>query len=228
MVRQGAPRPSPQSRKTGMTTKLFDQFVTETKQFADTVSYGFSKSKARSCQWIAKYIKSGWKGVDVGGTEYLCKLLADKGCDITFFDIIKPSSPDVKSVQDDMINVGEHFESRSLDFITTRHTLEHSLSPLFQLWCYNRLLKDSGRLFVVVPQHSKKWVWLRTHHNCLPRENWIMLFYRAGFGIVQSTAGSWKPNNPEFIEWRFELSIESRELRLSNPSKKQKRIPSSK
>jgi hypothetical protein len=37
-------------------------------------------------------------------------------------------------VQDDMINIPDHFAPESRDLLTTRHTLEHSLAPLFQLF----------------------------------------------------------------------------------------------
>jgi hypothetical protein len=41
-----------------------------------------------------------------------------------------------------------------------------------------------------------------------------MLFHRAGFGIREFEVGTWKPHKPEFIEHRFVLEVESRELRL--------------
>lgn len=72
-------------------------------------------------------------GVDVGGTEYLCKQLAARGRQITYFDWGKPAdAPDF--VRDDMINILDHFAPESLDFITPCHTLEPSLAPLFQLF----------------------------------------------------------------------------------------------
>lgn len=200
------------------TRTLFDQFVHETRDYAEGITYGFSKAKARSCQWMVKRINGG-TGVDVGGTEYLCKALAAKGCDVTFFDIHRPVDFP-KFVQDDMFNVASHFPERSLDFITTRHTLEHAIVPLFQLWQYNKLLKDDGRLYVILPMHSRRWVWFRSHHNCLPYENWEMLFYRAGFKTEAAEGGTWNPKKAHMIEWRFELSVERRGLRLANEWRK--------
>jgi hypothetical protein len=197
------------------TPALFEQFVAQTREFSEGLAYGFSKAKAQSCHWMIKRIPAGARVVDVGGTEYLCEQLAAKGCDVTYYDIMAPRAfPHF--VKDDMFNVVEHFPERSLDVITTRHTLEHSLVPLWQLWCYNRLLKDDGRLLVIVPHHSKAWVWYRSHFNCLPIENWLMLFHRAGFKVIETDAGSWKPKSPGFVEWRFQLAVESRALRLSN------------
>ena len=190
----------------------FKEFLNEVARRSPLMEHGWWREKEISCQWILSQIAGG-RGVDVGGTTYLCKKLAEKGADITYYDIAPPSEA-LAHIQDDMVNILDHFEERSLDFITTRHTLEHSLAPLFQLWAYNRLLKDNGKLFVIVPMHHKDWVWFGTHHNCLPHENWIMLFHRAGFKIEVSDAGTWKPWDPKYVEYRFRLSVESRELRL--------------
>ena len=159
-------------------------------------------------------IQPGLVGVDVGGTEWLCEQLTAKGCDITHYDWLKPPTFP-KYVEGDMMEVMNHFPEKSLDFIVTRHTLEHALAPMFQLWAYNRLLKDGGRLFVIVPQHMREWIWFPTHHNPLPRENWLMLFHRAGFKIKTSDAGTWNPGDSKFIEYRFELIVETRDLRMN-------------
>lgn len=191
----------------------FLRFLDELRTEMPEIDYKFGKGKARSCDWIINQIESGQVGVDVGGTGYLCKELAAKGVDITYFDLM-PSKDHAKSVADDMLNVSQHFKKGSLDFITTRHTLEHSLVPMFQLWMYNELLKDDGRLFIILPIHHPKWIRFPTHYNCLPYENWTMLFYRAGFKVLTSDAGSWKDNSEAFIEYRFVLQPESREMRL--------------
>jgi|GEM_PF-2250018 SAM-dependent methyltransferase len=192
----------------------FERFLDDVKASFPEKEYRWTKGKSRSSKWILDRVPAGWRGVDVGGTEYLCKKLAEKGCKATFFDIGAPEDYG-DYIQDDMINILRHFEEKSLDFITTRHTLEHSLMPLFQLWAYNRLLKDDGRLFVIVPIHNERWVWYPTHFNCLPYENWLMLFYRAGFKVEEHDAGTWSVTRPDFIEYRFSLSVQSRELRLA-------------
>ena len=157
-------------------------------------------------------------GVDVGGTAYLVKKLQESGRhDVTYFDFFPPTDPAVqKSITADMAEFGDHFGSGDLDFISTRHTLEHSISPLFQLWQYNRALKIGGVLVVVVPQHSTKWVWFYSHFNCLPQENWLMLFARSGFEVVEVGAGTWKPKRPEFIEYRYVLKVKARGIHLEN------------
>lgn len=159
-------------------------------------------------------IAPGLVGADVGGTPWLCERLTEKGCDITHYDWLKPETYP-KYIQGDMMEVIDHFPEGSLDFICTRHTLEHSLTPLFQLWSYNRILKDKGRLYVIVPCHIREWIWYPTHHSPLPLENWIMLFYRAGFKTITSDAGTWNKSDSKYIEHRFELQVETRKMRMN-------------
>jgi SAM-dependent methyltransferase len=214
--------PAPVSGQFPTEAPGFQAFLRELRTAAPEMAYKWNTAKERSCDWIIRRISAG-VGADIGGTLYLQDKLTEKGCKVWLYDHI--ALPDRENViQDDMMNVLAHFEPDSLDFITTRHTLEHALVPLFQLWAYRKILKDGGRLFVIVPQHNEDWVWFGTHHNCLPYENWVMLFYRAGFGIVRAEAGSWHPSNPAFIEWRFELVKEGAGLRMEHyPLRKRQR-----
>lgn len=195
---------------------LYQEFLDDlAKQFVFH-NYGFSGGKRLSCDWMVSKVPEG-RGVDVGGTYYLVKKLQSLGRRITFFDFFPPTEDGLDEVvTDDMANFGEHFEPRSLDFITCRHTLEHSMNPMYQLWQFNRCLKDDGKLIVIVPIHNKGWTWFYTHFSCLPLDNWLMLFYRNGFKVLESAAGTWKDNHPSFVEYRFVLGIESRSIRLLN------------
>ena len=138
--------PPRKSNPAAKPNRAFDEFRRILNEKAPVMSYGWSPAKVQSCKWLIRRIPEKAVGVDVGGTEYLCKALKEKGCDITYFDFVKPAGGFDKYVEDDMFSIIDHFKERSLDFITTRHTMEHSLVPLFQLWCYNRLLKDDGKL----------------------------------------------------------------------------------
>lgn len=183
------------------------------RRFPRRMHYEWSQGKERSSDWIVERVPPGSTGVDVGGTEYLCHQLADRGCQVTFYDLVRPRSF-TRHVQDDMFNIRRHFEPRSLDFVVTRHTLEHSFVPLYQLWAYNQLLRDDGLLMVTVPCYHERWVWMPTHFHAVPPDSWHMLFYRAGFDIDAFTIGRWRPRGPAFVEHRFQLRLASRELRL--------------
>ena len=195
---------------------LYDEFLGDlAKEFAFH-EYGFSGGKRRSCDWMVERVPEG-RGVDVGGTYYLVKKLQTLGRRITFFDYFPPTQDGLEEVvSDDMANFASHFARESLDFITCRHTLEHSLNPMFQLWQFNRCLKDDGRLLVIVPIHNRNWTWFYTHFSCLPLENWQMLFHRTGFKVLEAAAGTWKDDNPNFVEYRFVLGVETRSIRLQN------------
>ena len=195
---------------------LYAAFSAELQAEFKDYGYVWNKAKERSCDWILQRLPAG-TGVDVGGTAYLVKKAHERAdVRMTYFDYFPPKDKAiVEHVAADMAAFGDHFTPRSLDFITTRHTLEHALNPLFQLWQYNRALKDGGKLIVVVPQHSRKWVWFYSHFNCLPRENWLMLFHRTGFKVLESDAGTWKADDPEFVEYRFVLEVEQRGFRLN-------------
>lgn len=190
----------------------FSLFLEEIQKSSPPMDYVWSKPKEASCDWIISRI-SGGRGVDIGGTPYLYHKLRDKGCDMAIYDQYLDDGFE-NAIRDDMINVLDHFEPDSLDFITTRHTLEHAVCALFQIWAYHRILKMNGRLFVIVPMHCKEWVWFGTHHSCLPHENWVMMFHRMGFKVKASDAGSWSPGRSYYIEWRFELEKDTQGMRL--------------
>jgi hypothetical protein len=196
---------------------LYAEFISDLQKEFKDYGYGWDKHKEASCDWILGALPKG-VGVDVGGTTYLVKKIQETAQrDITYFDFYPPKDKEIKKyVAAEMSEFGNHFQTNTLDFITTRHTLEHSLNPLYQLWQYNRALKENATLIVIVPCHTKGWVWFYSHFNCLPRENWLMLFFRAGFRVIESTAGTWQPNNPDFIEYRFILKVEKRGIRLEN------------
>lgn len=198
-----------------MNKNLFELFMSDVKSQFKDFGYKWTRYKELSCDWIIKKLPAG-VGVDVGGTGYLVKKLQETGVhDVTYFDFFPPADPLIKKyVSADMTEFGNHFNEGSLDFITTRHTLEHSVAPLFQLWQFNKALKMDGLLIVVVPHHSSKWVWFYSHFNCLPHENWLMLFKRAGFDVVEVSAGTWRPKSPDFIEYRFVLKVKGRGIFL--------------
>jgi SAM-dependent methyltransferase len=216
----GSARPDARQGTAGGAEPDLQSFRLFLKEFQDSFpdkKYGWSKGKERSCNWMLSRVPAGAMGVDVGGTEYLCRKLSEKGCNVTYFDLVAPATYN-NHVQDDMFNILRHFPERSLDFITTRHTLEHSLVPMYQLWAYNRLLKDDGKLLIIVPMPNQRWVWFTTHFSCLPYENWLMLFYRTGYKIEECDAGTWSAvGHPDFVEFRFALSVETRRLRLTGP-----------
>lgn len=194
----------------------FDQILDASIKFRN---YGWSKGKEVSMRWIVDNIV-GNKILDVGGTSRLIKYLSAKGVMASIFD--KFPCNDLKENEFDEMYVGEFSKivdvigDKKFDTITCRHSLEHSLNPMFVLWQLNQILIDAGRLIIILPPHLKNWIWFYTHFNCLPEENWEMLFYRAGFNITSKTYGYWDDmqQNPVYREIRYILQSETKELRL--------------
>lgn len=183
-------------------------------------NYGWSVGKERSCQWIMSRIESG-RCVDVGGTTWLVRSLRARGIPCTYFDAFPPASTEGLGdvVLGDLQEIADRLPRRAFDTVTCRHTLEHARDPLFVLWQINQLLVDDGRAVIVVPRHRDYWVWYYTHFSCLPMENWRMLFYRAGFRIVEESHGHWDDDgtNDWMVEERIVLQVQTRKLRLQQP-----------
>jgi SAM-dependent methyltransferase len=151
----------------------------------------------------------------------LLEQLVDKGLTCTYYDAFPPKWPKIEFnvITGDMHQIATQLPRKSFDFVSCRHTLEHSLNPLFVLWQINLLLRDGGKALIIVPKYNSYWAWFYTHFNCLPIDNWRMLFYRSGFRIDQEDEGFWDDEQKStwFEEHRFVLSVESRSIRLDTP-----------
>lgn len=197
------------------------EFDRELRQSFRDYGYKWSAGKEASCQWIIDRIEAG-RVLDVGGTRWLLERLNEKGCDCTYFDAFPPAEPlseNIHAVTGDFHRVADLLPRGQFDFVVMRHTLEHALNPLLVLWQVNLLLREGGQAIIVVPNHRDYWIWFYTHFNCLPIENWRMLFFRSGFELVAEESGFWDDNqsSPWFIEHRFVLRQQTRRVRLDNP-----------
>lgn len=206
-----------------MNSVAYGWFESELKQAFHFYDYGFSKGKALSCQWVLDRIADG-STLEVGGTTYIVNELRKKGIPCCYFDAFPPSEelvkfPNAKVLVGDIHSVLDLAGPSSYDNIVCRHTLEHSMNPMFVLWSLQKILKDGGSLYLILPRHVKHWVWWYTHFSCLPLENWRMLFYRTGFEVVEHEVGYWDDEQKSRMEDRFRLRVVSKQLRLTNPEK---------
>ena len=80
------------------------------------------------------------------------------------------------------------FPEQSFDFIWCRHSLEHSVFPLFTLTELHRMLRSGGRIYVEVPapdtvcQHELN----QNHYSVMGKTMWLSLFQRANLEFVFS------------------------------------------
>jgi ubiquinone/menaquinone biosynthesis C-methylase UbiE len=107
-------------------------------------------------------------GVTLSDEDY--KATESKG-----MTVIRSDFSDIQAIKDETV-----------DMIWCRHALEHSPYPLFTLYEFNRLLKQSGKLYVEVPapdcerQHEAN----PNHFSILGLTMWMFLFARAGFNAL--------------------------------------------
>jgi SAM-dependent methyltransferase len=87
----------------------------------------------------------------------------------------------------------EGYFDESVDFIFLRHTLEHSPYPIFSLMEYNRILKQSAKIYIEVPQPDcdRRHEYNLNHYSIFGHNQLLALLHRTGFDID-------KFNNLEF------------------------------
>lgn len=197
----------------------YNTFMGEFMSSLKFYNYRWHKGKDISIDWIMKNVQ-GDKFLDIGGTVELVKALNKKGISASIYDAFPLSG--LQDNECKTIYCGEFSEildivgTEKFHTVSCRHSLEHCLNPMFVLWQMNQILCDHGRLIVIIPPFHRKWVWFYTHFNCLPEENWEMLFWRAGFRIENKEHGFWDAaqKDPLFIETRYVLTSETKSLRI--------------
>lgn len=86
------------------------------------------------------------------------------------------------------------FDDNSFDLVWARHVLEHSVMPLYTLMEYKRLLKDSGVLYIEVPDadtgalHASN----KNHYSIFTQTSWLGLLDKAGLSCFDGREYSFK------------------------------------
>jgi SAM-dependent methyltransferase len=70
------------------------------------------------------------------------------------------------------------------DVIIYSHTIEHQFNPLYTLVELYKLLKDSGTLFIMLPERGKL-LWDKGHYHEIDAYRFKELVERAGFKIIR-------------------------------------------
>lgn len=79
----------------------------------------------------------------------------------------------------------EGYYDESVDFIFSRHSLEHSPYPIFTLMEYNRVLKQYGKMYIEVPAPDcqRQHEFNLNHYSILGQTQLAALLIRTGFNI---------------------------------------------
>lgn len=77
------------------------------------------------------------------------------------------------------------YYDESVDFIFSRHALEHSPYPIFTLMEYNRILKQGSKMYIEVPQPDCERLheWNLNHYSIFGQNQLAALLVRCGFNI---------------------------------------------
>lgn len=80
------------------------------------------------------------------------------------------------------------YADETLDFIFSRHSLEHSPFPYITLIEYNRVLKTGGLMYVEVPapDAERGHEYNLNHYSIMGVRQWHALFLRAGFDLLKN------------------------------------------
>ncbi len=134
-------------------------------------------------------VKPRDKVLDIGcGQGLALELFKEAGLDPTGITL----GEDYRACKTKGLNVYEmdqsflEFEDREFDIVWCRHSIEHSIFPLFTLSEFHRVLKEAGLLYIEVPapetscHHERN----QNHYSVLGKSMWVSLFSKSNFKNV--------------------------------------------
>ncbi len=91
----------------------------------------------------------------------------------------------IKSYDLSFLPQKDGYYDESVDFIFSRHALEHSPYPIFTLMEYNRILKQGAKMYIEVPQPECERLheWNLNHYSIFGQSQLAALLVRCGFNI---------------------------------------------
>lgn len=155
-------------------------------------------------------VKPGDKVLDVGcGQGLALGLFKEAGLNPTGITL----GEDYRVCKTKGLNVYEmdqsflEFEDGEFDIVWCRHSIEHSVFPLFTLSEFHRVLKEAGLLYIEVPapdtscHHERN----QNHYSVLGKSMWVSLFNKSNFKDVCSFDINFQvPAGPDMY-WSFLL-----------------------
>ena len=92
--------------------------------------------------------------------------------------------------KDDAITYGDMheipFPEKTFDMVLIMNTLEHSIAPYIVLREIHRVLKDSGHIYVIMPEEGDSWTSVEGHYSVMTFRQIFNLLYKAGFSPVNN------------------------------------------
>jgi SAM-dependent methyltransferase len=136
------------------------------------------------------------KILDMGcGPGYFLNEMKDRGYTDTVgvtlspgdIEICEKNGHTIKKYDLSFLPQKDGYYDESVDFIFSRHSLEHSPYPIFTLMEYNRVLKQGGKIYIEVPQPNceRMHEYNLNHYSILGENQLVALLNRCGFNIEQ-------------------------------------------
>ena len=144
-------------------------------------------------RWAMKGVKKTSKVLVLGcGDGYEVKLVHLMGYNvrgITFLYSEKELEGVKAQGMESFVDAGDihemPYKDEEFDYVLSKETLEHLLSPFMGLCEINRVMKVGGKFVHCTPTgEMKQRDW--NHYHCAPDWMWIDLMYKAGFEVTRT------------------------------------------
>ena len=79
------------------------------------------------------------------------------------------------------------FNSDSFDAVYSSNTIEHALSPVIVLFEMRRVLKNKGKILLVIPMDIPPYIDGIQHYSCFSKPLWKHIFNICGFDVAEES-----------------------------------------
>lgn len=169
-----------------------DEYLNELEQdvYPQPQDAGHTALALSSIKWLIESLPTGSSCktvLDVGAGEGFCQNMF-LAAGISYAGISLGQDYEVAKVQG--LNVQPYdfnfipLENAIVDLVYSRHSLEHSFSPLISLLEWRRVSKQYLAIILPAPEHYKPGG--RNHPYVLFVEQWLAMFTIAGWAVIES------------------------------------------
>jgi len=169
--------------------KQIDQYLDmlEEDVYPQPQDEGHTLLANRSIGWLSTHLPPALTVLDVGAGEGFCQdIFLAYGYSYAGISlgedcvVAKANGKNVHPMDFNFLTL----EDETIDLVYSRHSLEHSFSPLISLLEWRRVSRKYLAVILPAPEHYKPGG--RNHPFVLYREQWLALFEIAGWKIEQA------------------------------------------
>ena len=136
-----------------------EYYGTSSLKFAGPVARAVAVFQRERSKRVDRVVDQGGRILDIGcGNGGFIKEMKKRGYDVEGTELTEASASRVSKEANILIHIGDplslELSERSYDAVTLWHVIEHVRNPLELLRKVNFLLKDTGVLFLSLPNHN--------------------------------------------------------------------------